>query len=67
MVSHPQKDDRTHPNSHTTYSCLTPAEMQKRLRLHEEFKHTKLQLSYLQKISENISEGVLLIQTLMII
>ena len=63
MVSRPQKDDRTHPSSHTTYTCLTPAEMQKRLqRLHKEFKHTKLQLSHLEKkISENINEeGVLL-------
>ena len=24
MVSRPQRDERTHPSSHTTYACLTP-------------------------------------------
>jgi len=50
MASHPQKDERTHPSSHTTYDCLTLMEMKGRLhRVNTELKLTKLQLAHMER------------------
>ena len=67
ICSRPQKDERTHPSSHTNYSCLTHAEKDERLhRMHNESKIIKLRLTQMEKkISEYAAkDGVHLDQEL---
>ena len=50
MAARPQKDQRTHPSSHTTYACLHTPERDERLsRLHQEGKIAKLHITRLEK------------------
>ena len=50
MVCRSQKDDRTHPSSHTTYANLRTPEKNERLsRLHQENRKTKLRIARLEQ------------------
>ena len=63
MASRHQKDEQTHPSSHTTYANLHTPEKDERLsRLHEENRKAKVQIKRLiQKIeSATIQDGVCL-------
>jgi len=53
------KDDRTDPGSHATYSCLSESEKDERLhRLQAKYKMSRLQIVRLEKrISESIDKG----------
>ena len=58
MVSRIEKDERTHPSSHTNYSYLSTPEKDERLnRLHAESKMAKLRIARLEKkITELIND-----------
>ena len=50
ICSRSQKDDRTHPSSHTNYSCLTSPEKDEWLRwTHADSSIAKLRLSQMEK------------------
>ena len=54
ICSRSQKDERTHPSSHTNYSCLTHEEKDERMRrIHTDSKNTKLRLYHLEKKISN--------------
>ena len=56
MVSHPQKDERTHPSSHTAYANLHTPEKDKRLDLlHKENRKVKLQIRRLKQKIEAVA------------
>ena len=58
MATRPQKDQRTHPSSHTAYTCLhTPEKDQRMRRLHQEGKIAKLRITRLvKKLSDLVEE-----------
>lgn len=63
MISHVQKDERTHPSSHTNYSYLSTLEKNEHLRhLHTESKIAKSRISHLQRNIMEVTndDGVIL-------
>ena len=57
MAARPQKDQQTHPSSHTTYACLHTPEKDERLsRLYQEGKVAKLYITRLEKKLTNLVE-----------
>ena len=50
MLSHPHKDDKTDPSSHTAYLALSDPEKDERLRLlHEQSINVKQEIEKLKK------------------
>ena len=67
MARRPQKDEHTHPSSHTTYANLhTPEKIERMSRLHQENKKVKLCIVRLEKkiISATNEDGINLSNTL---
>ena len=67
MACRPQKDEHTHPSSHTTYTNLhTPEKIERMSRLHQENKKARLSIARLKKklTSATSEDGVNLSNTL---
>ena len=59
MAAHPQKDQRTHPSSHTTYACLhTPEKDEHLSQLYQEGKVAKLHITRLEKKLTDLVEEI---------
>ena len=67
IACRPQKDERTNPSSHTTYTNLhTPEKIERMTRLHPENKKAKLRIVRLEKkiVSATNEDGINLSNTL---